>query len=222
MVNFDCLIPLGSWCRPAFQINRFRREHGETPISYPFDWCITPLYSLEKIFSHSYDINQLSISMNAWRDSAPKDIKPIDATTGLIFYHNKTIEEAKGRFLHTFKNLLSTKEKNNLIFIRWLDTYGHDHRKRWGEDRNPTYEKLIENLKIFVNNDTFKLIEIETEYNDVGDLIRDKKQIHDKLIRYILTEPVYVDPVKSDTGFRGSDKSWDLVLNDIIEDYGKL
>jgi hypothetical protein len=220
MEKFNCLIPIGSWCRPAWQINRFKVKHGAKSISYPFDWCITPLHSLEKIFSHSYDINQLSISMNAWRDSAPKDITPIDATTGLIFSHDKTVEEAKGRFLHTFKNLLLTKEKNNLIFIRWLDKYGHDHRKRWGEDRNPTYEKLIENLKIFINNDTFKLIEIETEYNDVGDLIRDKKQIHDKLIRYILTEPVYVDPVNN--GFRGSDKSWDLILNDIIEDYGKL
>lgn len=222
MVNFDCLIPLGSWCRTSFQVNRFRQEHGMKSISYPFDWTITPLHSLEKIFAPSFDINQLSISMNEWRDVTPKDIKPIDKNTGLIFYHDKTEEDARGRFLHTFKHLLSTREKNNLIFIRWLDAYGHGHRQRWGEDRNPTYETLIENLKIFVNNDTFKLIEIETEYNDVGDLIRDKKQIHDKLIRYILTEPVNVDPVKSGNGFKGSNKSWNLVLNDIIENYGKL
>ena len=62
MEKFDCLIPIGSWCRTSFQINRFRQEHGAKSISYPFDWTITPLHALEKIFSPSFDVNQISIS----------------------------------------------------------------------------------------------------------------------------------------------------------------
>ena len=220
MVNFDRLIPLGSWCRNAFQINRFRQEHGQKSISYPFDWTITPLHSLEKIFSPSFDDNQISISMR--ETNFLKKEQLIDET-GLIFFHDTsqgaTPKIAKERFLHTFKHI---KKETNLIFIRWLDQSHHEIRQSvWNEDRNPTYEKLIENLKIFLNNDTFKLIEIETKYEDPGDCIQNKNIVNNNLVRYAIAEPLRVEPRKSQN-FRGSDKAWNLVLNDIMENYGKL
>ena len=233
MVKFDaaraanCVIPIGAFCRSTWQIKRFIKAHGANPISYPFDATITPLSAVEKIFSPSFDVNQISVSRKYVKYIDPnKELKEdphlVEDVSGLIFLHEKTKESARGRFLHTFKHI---KKQNNMIFVRWLGSYlgKHCHENRqeiWGEDRYPTYEKLIETLKIFLNNDTFKVVEVSTEeYTDTGDYIQSKDEVNDHLVRYSLIE-TFINT--KDKSWQGSDKVWNLVLNDIMENDGKL
>ena len=41
------LIPIGSWCRIAYQVNQFLKANGIKPTSFPYDWTITPFAALK-------------------------------------------------------------------------------------------------------------------------------------------------------------------------------
>ena len=60
--GFSEIIPLGSWCRTAFQARQLTKAlapNSKNIGTYPFDWAISPLISVTKIIRKQIDPNQI-------------------------------------------------------------------------------------------------------------------------------------------------------------------
>jgi hypothetical protein len=221
-MGFDRIIPLGSWCRNAFQINRFKQEHNVKAISYPFDWTITPVKSIEKVFSDTFKESNVLQEYH-------KQLKWLQDPYSEIFFvewHSPSVKHSREKFLHTFGHLKNLKGQENLIFIRWFSSEtkynlrgSETHEmisKFYGNDDISNYKTLHENIKKFIGTDKFKIIEVCSKHNDKKQLIH--KETDEKFVfRFEINEP---KNKLNKNEWSGCNNRWNQLLSIIGERYG--
>jgi hypothetical protein len=137
------LIPLGAWCRTAYQCRLHSKTLGlEIPPTLPFDWTISPYRSISKILRG--DISNCLI-LNEYDSFINKTGSVSCGYTGLTSHHDlspsvseslgcsaenqvpsellwKSIQhrQAIDRFMHTYGNLISWMRKPGNVFVRWM------------------------------------------------------------------------------------------------------
>jgi len=235
------LIPIGSWCRCAYQVNEFIKSKGGEPISYPFDWTITPFASLQITFSKSFNTNNVLANENLLlspfgsltdistklihhHDFDPQDILRMKGIKGvnengvpLAIFDRDLIMKAKGRLIHTYNNLEKLKNNEKKIgFIRWIRT-GQADPTLPNAFEGETLNSLSDVFSNFLGHDNFSILQIRTE------IIKDDT-LRNSIISY-KNEEFGVSAVIAErrgfngdgtTNFRGEVESWNRVLNKFI------
>lgn len=171
------LVPLGSWCRTAFQCRQNAEKLGllKTP-SGPFDWTITPFRALSRALSN--DIRS-DLILNPYDSYINKVGSVTCGYTGLAFHHDLPIDlvlkhgggkgepdvppsllqsekwgAARSRFTHTLGNLLDISKDHGNIFVRWLNT---------GRGCNPNFPEVFDGE---TPSKTYNLLEAAAGHND--------------------------------------------------------
>ncbi|MDV6344306.1 DUF1796 family putative cysteine peptidase [Nitrosomonas sp. Is37] len=177
------LIPIGSWCRTAYQVRVFLEKNDIKSSSYPFDWTITPFSALQNTLKKGFTPDQVlqheDLALSKFGSIA-------DRKTNLIHHHDfppKTIssygngklrkipselfasdliEKAQGRFIHTYENLLKLRNCNGKIgFVRWHRT-GHPDPKLPDAFEGENLATLTALLSNFLEHDNFSILLIKT------------------------------------------------------------
>jgi hypothetical protein len=185
------LIPIGSWCRTAYQVREFKStKNNATSESFPFDWTITSFAALRIILSPEFnpsktlEFKNLSVNkLGSLSDSYSNlifhhDLSPallakyqssaenlIDISPELIY--SGAVEQAYGRFVHTFIKLKeSCKSGHEKIgFIRWC-RMGHPDRDLPSVFTDENIFSLYEILQSFCGHNKFYVLRIITQYVD--------------------------------------------------------
>ena len=131
--GFSNFIPLGSWCRTAWQTNRMLEVVGRKKVSYPFDWTITPMNSVIKAIKGEISIDQVLNS----NDTMVCQFGQVQCGhTGIRFAHDFKLKEMSGKYNFTFKN-------GELM----PESFGSFSETRQARERFAyTYKNLCENL----------------------------------------------------------------------------
>lgn len=177
------LIPIGSWCRTAYQVRVFLEKSGFKSNSYPFDWTITPFSALQNTLKKGFTPDQ---ALQCQDLALSKFGSIVDRKTNLIHHHDflpkiissydnvkfgevpsqlfasDLIEKAQGRFIHTYENLLKLRNYNRKIgFVRW-QRRGHPDPElsdAYEGERLATLTALLSN---FLEHDNFSILLIKT------------------------------------------------------------
>ena len=194
------LVPLGSWCRCAFQVNVFKRRNNIRKVSYPLDWCITPHESLEIIFSDAFDIDRVLANPV----KSPVGTIQCDYTK-IIFHHEKCAEKAKERFKHAYGHLDRLKSSNNITFVRWVKneldvTIGRD------------YKTVQTNITNFLQHDNFKIVEVHSDYFPTETDRPDEQFQLDKTPYYYKLHEIRISKRTYKKHWQGDHTSWQNLL----------
>lgn len=188
------LVPLGAWCRTAYQVGHFVEKHGGRKKSYPFDWTITPFLSLEKTLTNHFDpFNVLQVE----NLKLSKFSSIADQPSALIFHHDlsehvvadhlkrgstnaqgiplsllndtEKVQNARARFIHTYSNLCTSisqaHEKDERIgFVRWLRG-GHPDRTLPEAFEGETINTLWELLADFCQTKNIAVLQVISKVN---------------------------------------------------------
>jgi hypothetical protein len=137
------IIPLGSWCRTAYQCRTQAPVFSFDPTpSGPFDWTITPFRSLVRIFQQDFSRDEV---LNPIESYINKTGSVTCGYTGITFHHDLSskivqsynakssgsdvpdalfdsgkISTVKARFFHTLENLYSTLNEPCNMYVRWI------------------------------------------------------------------------------------------------------
>ena len=79
------LIPIGSWCRNTYQVNDFLKANGIAPISFPYDWAITPFEALKNTLTKDFNPENILPVDNISRNRLSSIT---DNNTQLILHHD--------------------------------------------------------------------------------------------------------------------------------------
>ncbi len=242
------LIPIGSFCRPAYQVREFNIQNNIQPESFPFDWTITSFTALQKILSpafnpsKTFDLKNLFIS---------KLGSISDNYSGLIFHHdlpphlvNKyhsgdggklidispeliasdAINNAKGRFIHTFSKFQDycKNDHQKIGFIRWC---------RWGNP-DPNVPNLLDNENIFAlyeilesfcgHNNFYILRVISKMVNELtpeGALLKYQQYSNIGASMLLMERPGLNGDKTHPNGFGGDTTSWTEALTKFTLDF---
>ena len=236
------LIPIGSMCRAAFQVNSYLKSKGLTTTPYPYDWTITPFTALEATLSKKFNtcsileldnlkLNNLGsitdertgiIHIHDFPPPVIKDIMPkgLQKDIGIIRSPQltKMREKASGRFIHTYKNLelLKTKESKKILFIRW-QRYVHQ-----GENLSHLFigediASLSNVIKNFLLHDNFSILTVKSR-------VIHRRLPKNTIIEYSRSEHGVSSIIIERKGFngdgtdnfRGDTVSWHKLLNKFI------
>ncbi|MEG4200422.1 DUF1796 family putative cysteine peptidase [Microcoleus sp. Pol12A5] len=185
------LIPIGAWCRTAYQVREFNTSNNTTSESFPFDWTITTFAALQRILSPEFnpaqilDLNNLYINkFGSLSDSYSDLIFHHDLSPALVRkYHSDdrenfinispqlidsgAIDQAKGRFLHTFSKLKDYCKSGNqkIGFIRWCRS-GHPDPELPSVFTDENIFSLYQLLQSFCGHNKFYVLRIMTKYVD--------------------------------------------------------
>lgn len=181
------LVPIGSWCRTAFQCRQHAEGLGlEAVQSGPFDWTVTPYRALSRIFQNDF---RQELLLNPF-DSYVNRVGSISCGySGIAFHHDlnpsvvglhggkqphsaipqalMTLPEwksARDRFLHTLDNMCKLYCKPGNIFVRWL-YYGQASAEGTfpGVFDGETAENLFSLIRMALGHDEFFLICVESQ-----------------------------------------------------------
>jgi hypothetical protein len=185
------LIPIGSWCRTAYQVREFNTGNNTTSESFPFDWTITSFAALQRILSPEFNPAQILDLKNLYIN---KFGSLSDSYSDLIFIHDLSatlvsqyqssdrgnlidispqliysgaIEKAYGRFIHTFIKLKEYCKSGNqkIGFIRWCST-GHPDPLVPSLFTDENIFSLYEILQSFCGHNNFYVLRIITKSVD--------------------------------------------------------
>jgi hypothetical protein len=136
------IIPIGSWCRTAYQVNEFLKANGIKSTSFPYDWTITPFFSLKFTLSNRFHPSSILEIENIQRnqfgsitdnntqlihhhDFPPQKMKEIEEISELdingipkVLYSTDLIAKAKERFAQAYKHLEASKHGGKVLFVR--------------------------------------------------------------------------------------------------------
>ena len=143
--GFSNFIPLGSWCRTAFQVKMLLKAVGRNKNAYPFDWTITTMDSVIKAIKGEISIDHV---LNQNDTMVCPFGQVLCGHTGIRFAHDLKIKEmsekynfkikegeplpvaldllsevhqAKERFAYAYKNLRENLGKENTAFVRYVE-----------------------------------------------------------------------------------------------------
>ena len=183
--GFSNFIPLGSWCRTAWQIEMLLKAVGRKKVAYPFDWTITPMDSVVKVIKGEISIDHV---LNQNDTMVCPFGHVLCGHTGIRFTHDLKIKEtsekynftikegdplpvaldllcevrqAKERFAYAYKNLCENLGKENTAFVRYVEIdplSGKDLKKEVYSGEDPL--RLLSCLKRHGAHPTSKLIYI--------------------------------------------------------------
>jgi hypothetical protein len=118
-------VSLGAWCQVSYQL---KTHCGEEFISGAFDWLVTPLHSVSKIFNSSGDNFSQDIFIGEPSNSV--ECK----TYGVLYHHEyrrgqdkiaiiepQKTEEARNKLSYKHKKMVDTLKKTDkeVVFIRF-------------------------------------------------------------------------------------------------------
>ncbi len=143
------LIPIGSWCRVAYQVNEFKKRLRVKPVAYPYDWTITPFsalkITLDKDFISENVLHQDNLVLSKFGsildnysqlihlyDFNPQKLKELRKSGGfnennipVRLFKSELVDKAQARFRNAYNNLQSLKNnEKKLAFVRW-NRFGH-------------------------------------------------------------------------------------------------
>lgn len=238
------LIPIGSWCRTAYQVKQFLFDKNVKNYSYPYDWTITPFSALKRTLNieflpeHALMPNSLSIS---------KFGSIIDEKTSIIHHHDlhpkmvlelsengevnakgvpiqlfrtNLMSNVQGRFRHTYQNLLRLRNfEKKLGFIRW-NRLGHPDSQLPEAFQEENLESLSEIICKFLGHENFSILQVVSDIKD-----SDFKDV-DIIKEYSACEYGAYAVIRERKGFdgdgtnnfKGDTKSWNLVLSMFVSD----
>lgn len=180
------IVSLGSWCRPAHNIRLYAQQSERfESISGPFDWTITSFRALRECVTEGFDPSDVLPVENILFSFARSGMC---GRTGLIFHHAlgpvslgnigsftagqkmpvgdvalRLIDEARGRFIHTFGKFKSLGTNGNgLVFVRWRK-FGHPDKSFPEVFLEESNEALIACLRGFLGHDKFHLLVLTSE-----------------------------------------------------------
>lgn len=176
------LVPIGSWCRTAYQVREFLKSSGVKSCAYPYDWTITPFYALKSTMINGFDretalqfdalaLNQFgSLEDAATRlihhhDFAPHKLSSLDPGGGvnqrgvpLALVDSDLLIKAKGRFQYAYANLAGLRDgKTKIGFVRWM-RHGHPDRKIPDAFDGENLTSLSELISNFLGHEDFSIL----------------------------------------------------------------
>lgn len=182
------LVPIGSWCRTAYQVNEFLKASGINPVSFPFDWTVTPFAALKVTLDRKFnpsdalrvenlELNKVgSITDNATQlihhhDFAPLKMKKLGQTGGLdekgipkALYATDLIDKACSRFAHAYRHMEAVRSSSNKIsFIRWL-RLGHPDHQFPNAFEGESIASLADVIHGYLSHDNFSILTVKTRY----------------------------------------------------------
>lgn len=177
------LIPIGSWCRTAYQVRVFLENNGIKSSSYPFDWMITPFSALQNTLKKGFAPTQVLRHENL---ALSRFGSIVDKKTNLIHHHDFSPEtissfsngelgkiphqlfasdllnKAQDRFIYTYENLLKLRNYNRKIgFVRW-QRRGHPDPRLPDAFEGENFATLTALLSDFLEHDNFSILLIKT------------------------------------------------------------
>ena len=185
------LIPIGAWCRTAYQVREFNTKNNTTSESFPFDWTISSFAALQRILSPEFNPAQILDLKNLYIN---KFGSLSDSYSDLIFHHDLSpalvskyhsddrknfidispqlidsgvIDQAKERFIHTFSKLKDYCKSGNqkIGFIRWFRS-GHPDPELPNVFTDENIFSLYQLLQSFCGHNKFYVLRIMTKYVD--------------------------------------------------------
>jgi len=225
------LVPIGAWCRTAFQIRQFVQAKGLSSQAFPFDWTITPFSALNSIFAPQYD------PLSALRPEAvgtSQFASAQDQLSGLVFHHDlprwtpnvggdyraDDLARARSRFIHTFSNLLALRESpGRLGFVRWQRA-GHPDPQFPEAFDGESVGELHALIGRFLGNNDFSVLVVRTRSLEPGTQAPDDPVAAFKTIgpdcEAIILERSGYDGEGDRNDFRGDHRSWEALLEKFV------
>lgn len=242
------LIPIGSFCRPAYQVRQFNIKNNIEPESLPFDWTITSFTALQKILSPEFNPSQTFNLKNLF---ITKLGSIFDSYSGLIFHHDLppdlvskyqsgdaeklidispelidsgVINNAKGRFIHTFSKFKDycKSDYQKIGFIRW-SRWGHPDYLFPSLFDNENIFSLYEILEYFCDHKDFCILRIITKKVDElpsqGSLLKYHKYLNIGASMLLMERPGLNGDANHPHGFGGDTQSWREALTKFTLDF---
>jgi hypothetical protein len=183
------LVPIGAWCRSAYQVHTYMKARNATSPSTPFDWTVTPFTALCNIFDTNHNPQDI-LNYNNVRESAFSKAA-CDQLTTLVYYHDlplwdppdlilpvgnnadkyraDQVEKARSRHLHVFDNILSLRQFPHRIgFVRW-QRLGHPESMMPNFFEGETLESLHSLISMFLKRENFSVLVVKTQFVPKGD-----------------------------------------------------
>jgi len=236
------LIPIGSWCRAAYQTNEFVKARGAKPSSFPYDWTITPFAALKITLDINFNpaeilrVGNLSISkfgsvtdestqLIHHHDFTPHQMEklkkistPDDKGIPCALYDSDLIDKAVNRFSHTYQHLEALKDcDQKLSFVRW-NRYGHPDPQIPHVFEGESITSLSELIGNFLSHGNFSLLTVTTKYIS-GELPRDPIAKYDQSNHGISSTILERKGFNGDgtNNFRGDTVAWNKLLSRFVE-----
>jgi len=186
-MRFKRLIPLGSWCRVAYQCRTHSQVLGLEPVqSGPFDWTITPFRTASRILYKDFREDLLLNPV----DSYVNRVGSVTCGyTGISFHHDLAPEivsahggtvndqsvpvalaksdhwiNAKSRFMHTLENMMNLSRQEGNLYVRWMNCgrgRSDDNFPEVFDGETPS--KLATLLSSFDSHQSFCLLHVTSE-----------------------------------------------------------
>ncbi|WP_300319062.1 hypothetical protein [Idiomarina sp.] len=179
------IVPIGAWCRTAFQVNEFKESNGIAPKAYPFDWTITPFLALEKSLIPFFNPGNVlqRASINKFGSVTCEDThilfhhalsnnvvrkelsEPKEGKLSGDFLQSEAVSNAIGRFMHTYNNfslLRAAGDSERVLFVRWQRS-GHPDKGLPEAFKNETLTSLNEILRTFLGHENFSVLIIRSK-----------------------------------------------------------
>jgi hypothetical protein len=239
------LVPIGSWCRTAYQVRDFLKKSGVRHYSYPYDWTITPFSALKNTLQKQFKPEKALQHENL---ALSKFGSIVDTGTHLIHHHDffsHTISElgksgeinnmgvplqlfesdlipkARGRFQHTYKNLEMLKVYNQKIgFIRWLQK-GHPHPTLPDAFVGESLLTIANMLSNFLEHDRYSILWVKSIVVD-GDLAESDIIASYEIERFgisaTIRERAGFDGDGNKKDARGDSRSWHKLIMQYVKD----
>lgn len=181
------IVPIGAWCRTAYQVNEFLKVYKIKPLSFPYDWTITPFFSLRLTLDENFNPSDIlkieNLELNKvgsitdkrtelihHHDFSPPKMNELFQAGGQdengipkVFYSTDMISKAVCRFVHAYRNIVSLQRSSDkkILFIRW-QRLGHPDKQFphvfEGEDIN----SLAGVIKGFLSHDNFSILTVKS------------------------------------------------------------
>jgi hypothetical protein len=237
------LIPIGSWCRTAYQVNEFLKSHGVMPTSFPYDWTITSFAALKLTLdarftpSSALELDNLEInqfgSITDMRtqlihhhDFAPPTLHELKQmgesnSNGIpkALWDTDLIDKAIGRFCHTYLHLEALKNSSRKIsFVRW-HRLGHPDHQLPQAFEGESIANIAQVITNFLMHDNFSILTVKSQYIN-GELPEETIAKYERSEYGVSSTIIERKGFNGDgtKSFKGDTVVWHKLLNKFVED----
>ena len=241
------LVPIGSWCRTAYQVNEFLKTNGIQSVTYPFDWTVTPFtalkLTLDKHFKPSDVLQNDNLRLSLFgslldvktqlihhHDLPPTIVKRFEYVDGkqsinkhrvpFELFKSTEIGKAKGRFEYGFSNFKLLKSHNKKIgFVRWIRS-GHPDAGLPDAFEGESISSLATIINCFLGHDNFSILQVKSH------LAQKENNCNNIISSYEIQKYGVAATILERKGFngdgtenfRGDTPSWHKLLSKYVDD----
>ena len=175
------LVPIGAWCRTAYQVNTFNMALGVDKVAYPFDWTITPFSALVKSLSNNFNVHK---ALKSGSVALSQHGSIVDLYSDVIFHHSldkkivekhdlkscmengafetqAVVSDTLGRFQYAMQNLEKLQHESDILFVRW-QRLGHPDAELDNVFEGESIDALNNTLFEFLGHDSFNVLVVKT------------------------------------------------------------